>query len=196
MQVVVYKLGGSLLDFADLPARLTELVASRPAHLPIFVCGGGASADIVRAWDKLHDLGEKRAHWLAIAALGFNDALLRQLFPSMQSVATREEAVAVHAQGRWPLVDSHAFLSRDDAGDALPHNWNVTSDSIAARVARCWQADELVLVKSTDLPESCTLRDAQHSGLVDAYFDRAARDVAALSWVNLRVEPLHLQRWL
>ena len=196
MRLVVYKLGGSLLDCAEFPSRLTELVLSRPAHVPIFVCGGGRTADVVRAWDQCHHLGDERAHWLAIAALGLNDALLQQLLPRMQRVISRADALEVHAKAQWPLVDAHAFLSSDGPADTLPHNWNVTSDSIAAHVASRWQADELVLVKSTDLPESCTLRDAQQSGLVDACFDRALRTVPELSWVNLRAVPLRIQRWL
>jgi aspartokinase-like uncharacterized kinase len=68
----------------------------------------------------------------------------------------------------------------------LPHSWDVTSDSIAARVAAELQA-ELVLLKSTP-PPSDDLPAAAASGYVDPYFPTAAAGLQSVRFVNLRSE--------
>jgi aspartokinase-like uncharacterized kinase len=48
--------------------------------------------------------------------------------------------------------------------DPLPHSWEVTSDSLAAWIARALGASRLVLVKPPDAEPS--------TDLVDGYFER------------------------
>ena len=69
--VVIYKVGGSLLELPDLPRRLQDVV--RPDVCPLFVIGGGRTADLVREWDRLHQLGEERSHGLALKAMQLNE---------------------------------------------------------------------------------------------------------------------------
>ena len=69
-------------------------------------------------------------------------------------------------------------------GAVLPASWDVTSDSIAARVAQVLKASELVLLKSVDAPS----RDADELAklaIVDKFFPEIAGSIA---WriVNLR----------
>lgn len=88
-----------------------------------------------------------------------------------------------------PIVfDPEQFLQQVEPNlppMALPIGWQVTSDSIAARIAETLDADELVLMKSTDPPTS-TIEQAAQDGLVDAHFPLAAASVRRLRWVNLR----------
>jgi hypothetical protein len=71
-------------------------------------------------------------------------------------------------------------------GIHLPHGWNVTSDSIAARIAAALPAGELVLLKSTlpgQAPQSAqALADM---GYVDEQFPQIAREVRMIRCVNL-----------
>ena len=48
----------------------------------------------------------------------------------------------------------------------------MSSDSIAARLADAWDADELVLLKSASAPAAC-IATAVEAGYVDPFFDRA-----------------------
>ena len=74
------------------------------------------------------------------------------------------------------------------AGPPLPHDWSVTSDSIAARLATAVGAAELVLLKSTRIAPGTSQAAAAATGLVDEYFPRAACTVPRVRWVNLRDE--------
>lgn len=70
-----------------------------------------------------------------------------------------------------------------DARGASPlaATWEVSSDSIAARLAVVVAAEELVLLKSA-LPA-----DVRNLGdFVDAAFDQTSRDVNVIRFVNLR----------
>ena len=86
------------------------------------------------------------------------------------------------------VCDSEQFLRDVEphaAGRPLPAGWQVTSDSIAARLAEVLAADELVLLKSID-PPSATWQQAAREGLVDAYFPEAVQPLATVRWINLR----------
>ena len=80
------------------------------------------------------------------------------------------------------------FLEELDEGrpDALPASWDVTTDSIAARIAVRLGAGRLALLKSADLPEGITREEAARLGLVDARFPRVARSLDQVECVFLR----------
>src|SRR5262249_50260144 len=61
----------------------------------------------------------------------------------------------------------------------LPHCWEVTSDSLAARVAVVAQARQLVLLKSGSIPEAMSWVEAGRGGYGDAYFAGACRQGGA-----------------
>src|ERR1700730_10035653 len=77
--LVVVKVGGSLFDLADLGARLRAWLEPVVAGPVLLVPGGGPTADVVRAFDRLHALGEETAHWLAVRALTLNAHFLQTL---------------------------------------------------------------------------------------------------------------------
>ena len=63
-------------------------------------------------------------------------------------------------------------------------------------VAARWSADELVLLKSTDLDPDVTLDQAQRDELVDVHFPQIAAQVPRVSWCNLLDEAPRIQPWL
>jgi hypothetical protein len=77
-------------------------------------------------------------------------------------------------------------------GDRLPHSWDVTSDSIAARLAAVVDADELVLLKSADPPAEggASLLQWAARGYVDRHFPQAARNLI-VRCENLRSFRMH-----
>lgn len=185
----VFKLGGSLLGLPDLVDRLRAVLARSADPRPLLIVGGGAAADLVRKWDQAHHLGDERAHWLALHAMYFNEALLLELLPEAHSAVDRSEAERSWELGQIPILRAVEFLRREEAseGSSLPHNWSVTSDSVAAWVARRLCADRLVLLKSVPAPVEGGARSLPTGCLdVDPYFHRVAAGLPNLVWINLR----------
>jgi aspartokinase-like uncharacterized kinase len=90
-------------------------------------------------------------------------------------IATVDEAEACWQRGQVPILDGLAFARGDEArAGCLPHSWDVTSDSLAARAARLFAADRLVLLKATGLPAGVGWQEAARRGLVDNHFPQAA----------------------
>ena len=54
--------------------------------------------------------------------------------------------------------------------NGVPNSWGVTSDSLSAWLAAELEADQLILVKSTDIPLSATLEELVDRGIVDKAF--------------------------
>ena len=67
--------------------------------------------------------------------------------PRAMVVTDATEMSTALASRRIPVLAPYAWLRR---ADPLPHSWEVTSDSIAAWIARAIAASRLVLVKPPD----------------------------------------------
>jgi aspartokinase-like uncharacterized kinase len=182
----VVKVGGSLFDWPDLTSRLTVWLATLPTRRIVLVPGGGAAADVVRAWDHDHELGDVAAHWLALRSLTLTAYFLAGRLPDGQVVNGWSECGAVWARGGVPVLDANAFVRADEGRPgALPHTWDATSDAIAARVAVRGAADRLVMLKSADPPNDNWRSGV--SGYVDPICGRIAAEAAVrLEAVNLR----------
>ncbi|MCS6850114.1 MAG: hypothetical protein NZ700_02965 [Gemmataceae bacterium] len=176
MPGTVVKVGGSLFDLPDLGPRLRQRLAGLAPHPVLLVAGGGAAADLVRAWDRCHGLGDEAAHWLALQAMTLNGGLLAALVPGSMIVGSVAEWVAAAQRGRPAILDAVAF-ARDDEGQpgALPASWEVTSDSVAARVAVVAAARELVLLKSIEVSPQIDWSEAARRGWVDRHFPTVVR---------------------
>jgi len=181
----VVKLGGSLLDFDCLAPRLHAWLAAQPPMPGVMLVGGGKLADAIRDAFARHRLGEEAAHWLCIRLLGVTAELVAGLLPEAVLVKRFDELAAERVAERLAVFEPEQFL-RDETVHPLPHSWDVTSDSIAARLAARLEAGELVLLKS-DLPAGrATLQETADAGYVDRYFPIAAAGLARIRCVNLR----------
>lgn len=202
--IVVVKLGGSLLDLPDLKRVVQSILDQRPRpdYAPLFVVGGGRAADMVREWDRLHRLGEEASHALALEAMTLNEAFLQRLIPEMGLVRNRQQFESITRAGGIPLLCVGCFLKWAEVkGGAtipppLPHTWDVTSDSIAAWVAACLAAQELILVKSVDVPGGMSSAAAADGEFVDVYFPELANRIPAIGWMNARAGALVIEPWL
>jgi len=182
--LVIVKVGGSLFDLPDLKLRLARCCErARPTRV-VFVPGGGSAANVIRSLDITHGLGEEAAHWLAMRMVQVNGCFLKTLLA--QATIVRFP----HEKPRVGILDAYDFARADEARDNhLPHIWDVTSDSLAARVAVVFGAEELVLLKSVGW-EGDDWQAAASAGVVDRYFPEAlrpARDLA-VRVVNSRAE--------
>jgi 5-(aminomethyl)-3-furanmethanol phosphate kinase len=185
----VLKLGGSLLDWPELPAAFDRWWKQQRPAVDVLVAGGGPIVEALRQLDRVGSVPAETSHWLAIRAMGLTAALAAELLE--QAVPVRGlDALRLDRADGLQVFEVERFL-RDDApsADALPCGWQVTSDSIAAHLARRIGAAELVLLKSAVPANTTSLESLVRSGYVDAYFPRAAAGLA-VRCVNLRGEAL------
>jgi aspartokinase-like uncharacterized kinase len=201
--LVVVKVGGSLLLWNELPQRLHAWLRRQPAAIHVLIAGAGPLGEFVRHADETFQLGQSRSHWLCIDTLSVSARLLSHVLgdmPVIESLGSLRKLSCSHRNADAACVfDPRPFLHTDEvgaAGHVLPQTWDVTTDSIAARVAECLEADALVLLKSCDPPPRATIDSASLAGIVDRYFSRAAAPLARVLSVNLRGngEPVTLQR--
>ncbi|MEX2186086.1 MAG: hypothetical protein WD875_04795 [Pirellulales bacterium] len=187
----VVKLGGSLLDLTHWPQRLVVWLASQPTTPTVLIVGGGVLADAIRRYDRQFELGEEAAHWLSIGAMSLQAEMAATVLPRRLAGVTlvdRFDDLFAVAANEVAVFDPEPFLRDSEAGFAgtpLPHGWHITSDSIAARVAECLDAAELVLLKSAPPPEHPTDPAA---GYVDEHFPIAARGLRSVRYIDLRGE--------
>jgi aspartokinase-like uncharacterized kinase len=171
VEPTVVKVGGSLLAWPGLRDRLTAWLDAQASRAVVLVPGGGAGADVVRALDRTHSLGDEAAHWLAVRAMGLNAHVLAALLPRARVLTCPAELPAAWADGVVPVLDCLPLLLEDEARPGrLPHSWAVTSDAIAARVAVLLGAQRLVLLKSVTVPPGTDWQTAARQGLVDDVF--------------------------
>lgn len=181
----VVKVGGSLLDWPELPRALTAWLSQQPPGCYLLLGGGGNFCEAVREADQLHSLGESFSHDLCIDCLAVTAKLLAQLTGLPRLTWRRPEQPP-----SWPAVavfDCQSFLQEVEPispGERLPRSWSATTDSIAARLAELLAAP-LVLLKSCPAP-SGSLAELAAAGYVDDHFPVAARSLPSVRCVNLR----------
>jgi aspartokinase-like uncharacterized kinase len=189
----VVKIGGSLFDLPDLADRVRQWLASQSPSHHVLVAGGGPLADQVRRWHAQRPLEEEAAHWMCVDLLTVTAHLLHARLPEIPLVEddrllcqlVSECDCTIFGPTRW-LRDGEPNLP----GVRLPASWDVTSDSIAARLAFALQADELVLLKRA-LPKVGARDDISElarSGFVDAMFPRLYGELPAVRIVNIRAD--------
>ena len=141
----VVKVGGGLLGHDGcLDAVLSTLSERARGARLLIVPGGGPFADAVRAQDAMVGLSDDAAHWMAVLAM---DQYAHLIVSRMRDAVLVSDAAGMTSAldlNQIPVLAPYAWLRRDDP---LPHSWQVTSDSIAAWVARAIGARRLLLVK-------------------------------------------------
>jgi 5-(aminomethyl)-3-furanmethanol phosphate kinase len=186
------KLGGSLLERAEWIDDFRRWLARQPAMPSVLIVGGGKLADAIRQWDRVHHLDASDAHWLAIGTMSLTAQLAWQLLPEAEWTDDWSRAAEFIADPAQSLLifDPTRFLQSVEssaAGEPLPHGWEVTSDSIAARIAGLLNCRELVLLKSS-LPagDATTLERLAEVHYVDRRFPQFAAPLPLVRLVHLR----------
>lgn len=189
----VIKLGGSLLSSEGGLTRAIawlQTAAARPAAKRVLLVGGGAAVEGLRKIDDANALDPARVHFAAIAAMDTNTRLVADRLPAwrlsrqIEAIRRGDDAIDwLFAPGDWLRRQEPAA-----PGARLPLGWQVTSDSIAARVAEVLGA-ELTLLKSSGPPLGVNdLTGLAQAGYVDGCFPVAAARVAETRLVGLPPE--------
>jgi aspartokinase-like uncharacterized kinase len=157
---------------------------STTAHRTVVVPGGGPFADQVRSAQARWGFDDHSAHSMALLAMEQMARMLCALHPLLVAVADARAIRQALADKRVPVwLPSHMVL----AEPAITADWSVTSDSLAAWLGSRLEAQGVLLVKSAELPQSVAdITTLQRSGLLDAAFDRYARQFGRPIWAIFR----------
>jgi aspartokinase-like uncharacterized kinase len=181
----VVKLGGSLLDWPHVWERVDHWLQSEPQCTTVLVVGGGKLVDAIRELDATFAVAATLTHRWSLQAMTVHAELAAERIPGARLLTDPQQLEFSAAHQRW-VADAAVLLPQLEAHAScppLPESWDVTSDSIAAWLARVWRA-ELTLLKSS-LPPSKNIATLADCGYVDRYLVEAARGLA-LRCVNLR----------
>lgn len=186
----VIRVGGSLLTWSEAVPAFKRWLGQQSPAVNVLIAGGGPWVELLRQSAQRFEMKEPDAHVVCLRALSVTAELIGRLF----DCEVYSELTDLSAKlPSFPLPSHVAFdvyehLETIDAmrSDALPKTWDITSDSIAARVARDLEASELVLLKSADCPvEADKHQELGELGFVDPYFSIAAKG-QSVRFVNLR----------
>ncbi|MGH7428944.1 MAG: hypothetical protein ACREJ4_11415, partial [Candidatus Methylomirabilaceae bacterium] len=172
----------------------------------LVVPGGGPFADLVRLEYRRRKLSESAAHGMAILAMDQYGLYLSDLASRATPATSLSGVRAVLRSTRLPILLPSKLLFERDPFD---HSWDVTSDSIAAYIARLVRADALLLLKDVDGifsgdprldPAAPLLSYVARSRLggfrcVDRQFGRWLRGVGSC-WIVNGARPERVKEWL
>jgi 5-(aminomethyl)-3-furanmethanol phosphate kinase len=145
-RLTVVKLGGSHAFSPRLPHWLAAIV--RGAGHVVLVPGGGLFADAVRTAQPLMGFGDGAAHRMALLAMEQYGLALAALDDRLVPAADEDAIRQTLHRHRVPVwMPSAMALGAPD----IAQSWDVTSDSLAAWLARRIGARRLVLIKSMDV---------------------------------------------
>jgi 5-(aminomethyl)-3-furanmethanol phosphate kinase len=186
----VVKLGGSLLELPGVWAKLRKwLDALHGPH--ILVVGGGAIVEAIREVASLHRLDGELAHNLALKGMELNALVANALLTRSERVYAFSDCRRAYRDGLTPIIDPLWFLAKlDNEAGPLPHSWDVTSDSVAARVASEFKATHLYLLKSCSAPQLQTWEEFAAEGIVDKWFPNEARGLSSTEIVLINFREL------
>jgi aspartokinase-like uncharacterized kinase len=195
LPVRVVKVGCSLFERPDLGAQLWNWIAEQPPAIHLFIAGGGELADSIKTWDARFQMGEAYSHWMCIRALSITARVLSHILdetPFVRDYHALPGWIAMVPQYGQPIaavLDLWKFLQEVEPSAPpvpLPHTWQVTTDSIAARLAEVLQADELVLLKARIAPAAeDDFAALAACGYVDDYFPTIAPRLQRVTFTRL-----------
>ncbi|MGZ9409854.1 MAG: amino acid kinase family protein [Methylocystis sp.] len=159
---LVVKLGGSLHASPALDDWLAAL-KRYPPPLTI-VPGGGPFADAVRAAQPTMRYDDETAHAMAVLAMEQYALALANRDDSLELAASRDAIAAAHTRGQIALWRPSAMVA---AADDIAPSWDVTSDSLAAWLAKKMGACALALLKSVDVGDGPLPSEIIRKGVVD-----------------------------
>jgi aspartokinase-like uncharacterized kinase len=202
----VVKVGGSLGRGERLREVCAGLAEAGRRHRLLVVPGGGGAADVVREQDARFGLRPSTAHWMAVLAMDQYGLLLADLTPGAEAARTLDRACArlTEKNGVVILLPSEPLRH----ADALPHDWSVTSDAIAAWVTQEADARLLVLLKdhhgmarlvpaeTRGTPHPMDGAEVAASGSVDGHLAGLLSEAAFDLWIIDGEHPRRLTRLL
>jgi len=176
----VVKLGGSLANYPDdLRYWLKELAEAGQGQV-VIVPGGSFFADWVRETQKQWGFDDAAAHAMGLRAMEQYGLMLCGTQKGLVPARTEAEIRNALQENQVPVWLPVQTL----ASENLSPSWDVTSDSLAAWLAKRLKAEHLVLVKSCPLPSGkVEAAELSKNGIVDVAFPSLIQDAAFDTWL-------------
>ena len=139
----VIKVGGSLQAYPTILEKLCKTLGkiSKSKNL-LIVPGGGKFANLVRELQARHGFSDRIAHEMAILSMDLYGLMIHELIPESKLV----DSLGSEAKGCSVFLPYRMLKGSRE----LEPSWKLTSDSIAAWVARGLACEKLLLVKLVD----------------------------------------------
>ncbi|MGZ8183516.1 MAG: amino acid kinase family protein [Methylobacter sp.] len=164
---VVIKLGGSLSRSDTLVSGLNAVEKNYRGRAVVIVPGGGAFADQVRLAQQHWQFDDNTAHHMALLAMQQMALMFKGLKPGF-AFAHTVRAIQDQLDRQKTVIWSPDIIELDNAG--IEASWDITSDSLAAWLAKALSATELILVKSAAIDANLSLQQLAEQGIVDKAF--------------------------
>ncbi|MGD9545573.1 MAG: uridylate kinase [Methylocystis sp.] len=159
---LVVKLGGSLHGAPALADWIAAL--KRYPRAMAITPGGGPFADAVRAAQPLIGYDERTAHAMAVLAMEQYALALANRDDALQLAASPGAIEEAQTNGRIALWRPSGMVA---AAEDIRPSWDVTSDSLAAWLAKKTGARALLLIKSVDVPDGASMSEIVRKNIVD-----------------------------
>jgi len=165
--MIVIKLGGSLSQSDTLVRCLYSIEQNYLDRAVVIVPGGGAFADQVRSAQQRWQFDDQTAHRMAILAMQ-QMALLINGLKSDFYIARSVTGIREQLYNQKIVIWSPDIVELDNA--SIQASWDITSDSLAAWLAKALSARELILVKSAMIDPSLSLQQLAKQSIIDKGF--------------------------
>ncbi len=169
----VIKLGGSLEQSRQLIDCL-NYIANNVKDNIIIVPGGGLFADHVRKSQQQWQFNDVIAHEMAILAMQQMALLFHSLQPNFQCLNTIKD-IQSQIKKSAKIIWSPKISELNKAG--IQASWDVTSDSLAAWLAMQLQANQLSLIKATNVSDT-NIAQLIKLGIIDKEFSSFIENVS------------------
>jgi len=184
--ILVIKLGGSLSRSDTLVGCLDAVEKNYRGRAVVIVPGGGAFADQVRLAQQHWQFDDLTAHHMAILAMQQMALMFQGLKPDFV-IASTVAAIQGQLKRQQVVIWSPDIVELDNAG--IEPSWDITSDSLAAWLAKTISATELILIKSAAIDNSLSLQQLAEQDIVDKAFCTAAAQAA------FKIQIISVQSW-
>ena len=141
----------------------------------VLVPGGGVFADQVRTMQQQWNFDDEIAHRMALIAMHQMALLfksIQQSFVLASNISNIQQALLKQSVVIWmpDLEELNAF--------GVEASWNISSDSLAAWLAKQLTASELILVKSAEIPLKLDIQQMQKLNLLDQAFNEYSNNAS------------------
>jgi 5-(aminomethyl)-3-furanmethanol phosphate kinase len=165
--MIIVKLGGSLSQSDALIKCLNNIEQNYQGGTVVIVPGGGAFADQVRLAQQCWLFNDQTAHSMAILAMQ-QMALLFNGIKGNFAIARSLNDIQKQLRQQKTVIWSPDIDELDNT--EIQATWDITSDSLAAWLAKELSATELILVKAASIDASLSLQQLAKQNIIDKGF--------------------------
>lgn len=163
----VVKIGGSLAADELLPCWLESLSCYGGGEV-VIVPGGGPFTEQVRISQRIWHMDNAAVHVMALLGMEQFGFMMSGIRNDLVPVESEKDIFRVLKKAGVPIWLPTFMVTHDEN---IEHSWDVTSDSLAAWLAKKLGANRLLLVKCVKLGgRETTAEELCRQGIVDAAF--------------------------